>query len=206
MSCRKQTSATEKLQENGATVVTADFSTASGIYRFIDDLKSFGPALRAIIHNASDWMAESGEDDPADVLERMVNIHMTAPYLINLHCADLLTNTDGDPADVVHLTDYVVEKGSAKHIAYAASKAGLDNMTRSFARTLAPTVKVNAIAPALLMFNEGDDEAYRRKALDKSVIKKEPGPDPVWQTLLYLFNTPNITGRTLSLDGGRHIR
>jgi dihydromonapterin reductase/dihydrofolate reductase len=48
----------------------------------------------------------------------------------------------------------VVERGSDKHIAYAASKAALDNMTRSFARKLAPEIKVNAIAPSLIMFNE----------------------------------------------------
>lgn len=44
-------------------------------------------------------------------------------------------------------------------------------MTRSFARKLAPEVKVNAIAPSLIMFNEGDDEAYRQQALDKSLMK-----------------------------------
>ena len=52
-------------------------------------------------------------------------------------------------SDIIHITDYVVERGSDKHIAYAASKAALDNMTRSFARKLAPEIKVNAIAPSL---------------------------------------------------------
>ncbi len=47
-------------------------------------------------------------------------------------------------------------------------------MTRSFARKLAPEVKVNAIAPSLIMFNEGDDEAYRQQALDKSLMKIAP--------------------------------
>ncbi len=66
-------------------------------------------------------------------------------------------------------------EGSDKHIAYAASKAALDNMTRSFARKLAPDVKVNAIAPALIMFNTGDDEAYRQQALTKSLMQIAQG-------------------------------
>ncbi|MCL0341144.1 SDR family oxidoreductase, partial [Escherichia coli] len=95
------------------------------------------------------------------VINRMMQIHVNAPYLLN-HALEALLRGHGHAAsDIIHITDYVVERGSDKHIAYAASKAALDNMTRSFARKLAPEVKVNAIAPSLIMFNEGDDEAYR---------------------------------------------
>ena len=52
-------------------------------------------------------------------------------------------------------------------------------MTRSFARKLAPEVKVNAIAPALIIFNAGDDEAYRQQALAKSLMKVAPGESEV---------------------------
>ena len=45
-------------------------------------------------------------------------------------------------SDIIHITDYVRERGSDKHIAYAASKAALDNMSRLFARKLAPEIKV----------------------------------------------------------------
>ena len=65
----------------------------------------------------------------------------------------------------------MVERGSDKHIAYAASKAALDNMTRSFARKLAPEVKVKSIAPSLILFNEHDDAEYRQQALNKSLMK-----------------------------------
>ncbi|MCH2996987.1 SDR family oxidoreductase, partial [Listeria monocytogenes] len=76
-------------------------------------------------------------------------VHMLAPYLINLHCAELLERSQ--PADIVHLTDDVARKGSARRIAYCASKAGLDNLTLSFAARFAPRIKVNAISPALVM-------------------------------------------------------
>src|SRR5690606_39782772 len=72
------------------------------------------------------------------------------------------------PADIVHLSDDVVRKGSAKHTAYCASKAGLDSLTLSFAARLAPRIKVNSIAPALLMFNEQDRKSTR---LNSSHVK-----------------------------------
>ena len=109
-------------------------------------------------------------------------------------------------SDIIHITDYVVERGSDKHIAYAASKAALDNMSRSFARKLAPAIKVNAIAPSLILFNEGDDAEYRKQALDKSLMKIAPGEKEISDLIEYLFSSRYVTGRSFAVDGGRHLR
>ena len=119
---------------------------------------------------------------------------------------DLLRGHGHAASDIIHITDYVVERGSDKHIAYAASKAALDNMTRSFARKLAPEIKVNAIAPSLIMFNEGDDEAYRQQALDKSLMKIAPGEKEISDLIDYLFTSRYVTGRSFAVDGGRPLR
>ncbi len=66
----------------------------------------------------------------ADVLACMMQIHVNTPYLLN-HALERLLRGHGHAAsDIIHFTDYVVERGSDKHVAYAASKAALDNMTR----------------------------------------------------------------------------
>ena len=88
----------------------------------------------------------------------------------------------------------------------AASKAALDNMTRSFARKLAPEVKVNSIAPSLILFNEHDDAEYRQQALNKSLMKTAPGEKEVIDLVDYLLTSCFVTGRSLPLDGGRHLR
>jgi NAD(P)-dependent dehydrogenase (short-subunit alcohol dehydrogenase family) len=61
----------------------------SGILAFIDELKTHTDRLRAIVHNASEWLAETPGNE-AEAFVRMFSVHMLAPYLINLHCADLL--------------------------------------------------------------------------------------------------------------------
>ncbi len=96
-------------------------------------------------------------------------------------------------------------RGSRKHIAYAASKAAQDNLTLSFATSFAPEIKVNSIAPALVLFNEGDDEAYRKKALSKSLIQHEGGLDEFQHTVDYLLDSNYVTGRIIHMDGGRHL-
>jgi dihydromonapterin reductase/dihydrofolate reductase len=171
----------EKLKDKGATAIYADFSTEQAIDRAIDDIKAASESYRAIIHNA------------------------LAPYRINLALAHSFSNQDGF-SDIIHMTDYVQDTGSEKHMAYAASKAALHNLTLSFAKKLAPHVKVNSIAPALLMFNEGDDEAYKQKALKKSLLETVPGAQEAVKAMHYLLNSDYITGQTLHLNGGRHLK
>ena len=90
--------------------------------------------------------------------------------------------------------------------AYCATKAGLDSLTQSFAAQFAPSIKVNGIAPAMVMFNEGDDAAYRAKVLAKSALGIEPGPEVIYQSVRYLLDNPYVTGTTLTVNGGRHIK
>lgn len=195
--------AIEELKAAGAITLQADFANEGQILAFIEQLKSHTDSLRAIVHNASDWHAETPGDEAA-VFTQLFNVHMLAPYLINLHCEGLLAQSA--VADIIHLSDDVARKGSANRPAYCASKAGLDNLTLSFAARFAPRIKVNGIAPALIMFNPDDDVAYREKTLKKSALGIEPGPEVIYQSVRYLLDNPYVTGTTLTINGGRHLK
>ncbi len=198
----------DALRAAGVICLQADFSSDEGVIAFAEQVKHHcqEKGLRAIIHNASQWMAESVHHNDADVLSAMLQIHVRTPYLLNQLLAPLLSGFGSAASDIIHFTDYVVERGSDKHIAYAASKAALDNLTRSFARKLAPEVKVNAIAPSLIMFNPDDSLSYRQQALDKSLMKTTPGEKEIIRLVDYLLDSEYVTGRTHAVDGGRHLR
>ncbi|MEW9798556.1 dihydromonapterin reductase [Alteromonas sp. CYL-A6] len=202
---RTRRESVDELQQRGATTIPADFSTQASIDRAIDDIRSVCGELRGIIHNASDWAPESTDEADSDRFNRMMLIHATAPYCINKALATNLTS-HGGAADIIHMTDYVQDTGSEKHIAYAASKAALHNLTLSFARALSPTVKVNSIAPSLVMFNEHDSDDYRRRANDKFLLRPGPGAAEVVEAVDYIFNSRYVTGQTLHLNGGRHLK
>ncbi|HSC84523.1 MAG TPA: dihydromonapterin reductase [Pseudomonas sp.] len=199
---RSERAGVHQLRERGALGLQADFASEAGILAFIAELKSHTDSLRAIVHNASDWLTETPGNE-AQVFQQMVNVHMLAPYLINLHCEALLRRST--PADIVHISDDVVHKGSAKRPAYCASKAGLDSLTLSFAARFAPAIKVNGLALALILFNEGDDAQYRAKRLAETPMAIEPGAEVVYQSLRYLLDNPYVTGTTLTVNGGRHL-
>ncbi|EMM0381513.1 dihydromonapterin reductase [Pluralibacter gergoviae] len=206
VSYRTRYASVDELEAAGATCIAADISTPAGVEAFAEQVKARAGGLRAVLHNASAWVPEKPGAVLAEVMQQMIQIHVTAPYLLNHALEPLLRGHGHAAADIIHFTDYVVECGSDKHIAYAASKAALDNMTRSFARKLAPEVKVNAIAPALIMFNEGDDAEYRQKALNKSLMKIAPGEREIIEAVEYLLGSRYVTGRSLGVDGGRPLR
>lgn len=201
ITCRRLRQEWQANPLQGIEPILADFSTQAGIERLVAQLHERGTRLRALIHNASLWLDDS---HASEGFQQMFMVHMQAPYLLNLACADLFPCDQ--PADIIHLGDDVTRRGSAKHIAYAASKSGLEGMTRSFAARFAPRIKVNAIAPALIMFNDGDSPAYRERALAKSALGIEPGPEVVYQSIRYLMDNPYVTGTCLELNGGRHLK
>lgn len=195
----------DELKALGAVAIQADFATQNGITKLISDVKSQTKTLRAVIHNASDWDQEADTNDYNQLFQKMMQVHANTPYQLNLALQNMLTSNDV-VSDIIHMTDYVQIKGSKKHIAYAASKAALHNLTLSFSALLAPKVKVNSIAPALVMFNDHDSLIYRAKALKKSLLEVCPGPQEAVKAVNYLLSSDYVTGQTLHLDGGRHLK
>lgn len=194
----------------GGVALQGDFATDEGIFALIAAVKQQTPSLRAIIHNASDWAVDAKEPEAAAaVFRQMFQVHQQAPFLINLGLQPWLlagAEQSGQMTDIIHITDDVVRRGSDHHAAYVASKAALQNLTLSFASRFAPQIKVNAISPALLAFNEGDDATYRSKTLAKSPLEVEPGFEVLAATVDFLLQQPYMTGAILPLNGGRHVK
>lgn len=198
---RKRHSGVDKLMALGATCIQADFATDEGIKKAITHVQNQVEDITVVIHNASTW----SNDDTSQlegIFDEMMQVHAKAPYLLNYafqaHYPSL--------RNVIHMSDFVAEVGSTKHAAYAASKAAMDNLTLSFSRKWAPNIRVNSIAPSLIMFNEHDGEQYRKKALSKSLLEIEPGEKVVTDTIKYLLSNHYITGQIIALNGGRNLK
>ncbi|MFA0231973.1 dihydromonapterin reductase, partial [Vibrio sp. 10N.261.45.A7] len=191
-----------------ADLQQVDFYQQSSLDGFLHYVAQEYKTLRAVIHNASDWKPENKNnpsENASQIMHQMMTIHATVPYLVNLTLKDQLMSGE-QISDIIHISDYVAEKGSKKHIAYAASKAAINNLTLSFSAMLAPKVKVNTVSPAMIKFNEHDDEAYKTKALQKALIPTEAGFEEIIDGIKFVLASHYMTGRTLHLDGGRHLK
>lgn len=198
-SYRTERPGVETLKKSGALGIQADFNQPGAIDDFIQQLKSQVSSLRAIIHNASVWLDDTAEQS----FEQQMQLHVNLPYQLNKGLVELLYASDS--ADIISISDAKVARGSAHQVAYLASKSALQSMARSFALAYAPKIKVNDIAPALIMFNEDDDLNYRQQRLSENLMKIEPGPDVIWQTVKYIMTNNYLTGEVINLDGGRGV-
>jgi 3-oxoacyl-[acyl-carrier protein] reductase len=95
--------------------------------------------------------------------------------------------------------------GSGSSIPYATSKAGLINLTRSLARTLAPEIRVNAVAPGFVDSPWNKDWPADRKqaSLERTPLKRACRPEDIAETIFFLCaGGAMITGQTVIVDGG----
>ena len=89
-------------------------------------------------------------------------------------------------------------------IAYGASKAGLINLTQSLAKSLAPDVRVNAVAPGLVNtpWTNPWPAARKNRIIEQSLLAKMVEPEDVAETMLFLACQGAVTGQTLAVDCG----
>lgn len=186
-------------QHNGVLNFQADLSRLDDREALIDKLRSTLPSLRGVIHNASLWL-----EDGLENLDYMFRLHVEAPFHLNTELTGLLERAPR--ADIIHICDESASRGSKSHIAYAATKAALQNMTLSFAATLAPTIRVNSISPGLLIFKEDSDDHYKQETLAKAVLPFEPGVRPLLDAVHFLLNSTYSTGSNIVVNGGRHLK
>jgi dihydromonapterin reductase/dihydrofolate reductase len=204
--CRSWTAEVGQLQGRGARCVAADLATDEGLRHLIAAVRGAAASLRAIVHNASAFAATSATiDDALRQFDAFYAVHMRAPFALNTALADLLARCSDRRADIVHITDIFADNPNPEFDAYCATKAGLQNLTLSFAKRLAPKVKVNAIQPGPVLFKEWHDPHARARVLAETLLGEEGGVEAIGLAVDALLANPYQTGAVVAVDGGRRL-
>ncbi|HEY8312086.1 MAG TPA: SDR family oxidoreductase, partial [Gemmatimonadaceae bacterium] len=135
--------------------------------------------------------------------DRMFALNLRAPFFMSQAAAPLLRTARGC---IVNLADLAAFETWPEYIPHGISKAGIVQMTRALARALAPEVRVNAIAPGAVLLPEAWDDATRAHFAATTPLKRIGSPADVADALLYLLRADYVSGDTLIVDGGRHVR
>ncbi|HNR34300.1 MAG TPA: SDR family oxidoreductase, partial [Candidatus Hydrogenedentes bacterium] len=130
-----------------------------------------------------------------------VNLNALAPFLLGRCLA-----AQKRPGGIVNLLDARIADYDREHASYHLSKRLLFTLTRMMAVEFAPCVRVNGIAPGLILPPEGKDESYLAQLAATNPLNRYGSPDDVAEAVLYLLRSDFVTGQVIFVDGGRHMR
>ncbi|NUB29691.1 SDR family oxidoreductase [Azospirillum brasilense] len=159
-----------------------------------------------MIHNASAF--EVTASDTADALRQLDvfhAVHVRAPFVLNRELAPLLGACSARRADIVHITDIYADNPNPAFDAYCASKAGLQNLALSFAKRLAPKVKVNVVQPGPILFKEWHGPDARARVLSETLLGEEGGVEAIGMAVEAVLQNHYQTGAVVAVDGGRRL-
>lgn len=191
---------------DSAAVFQADLLAAAAMPQLVEaTIEKFG-RLDALVNNASSFyatpLAEIDELQWTDLL----GTNLKAPLFLAQAAADELRRRHGA---IVNIVDIHAERPMQGHLLYSVAKAGLVALTKGLAQEMAPQVRVNAVAPGVIIWPEGgdwDDAERRRKIVAHTLLKREGEPDDIARTVQFLLDdSPYITGQVIAVDGGRSI-
>lgn len=195
----------DAILKNGgeAKIIGADLSRMDEVKRLAEEAAAAFGGIDVLVNSASVFPPEKLEDTDEALWEQTMAVNLRAPFFLIRHLAPTLRERRGV---VINMADLAGLQPWASYAAHSISKAGVVQLTRVAARSLAPEVRVNAIAPgAVLPPDDMSDEEIERLARS-APLRRNGSPRDVVRAVLYLLEADFVTGDTLVVDGGKLLR
>jgi NAD(P)-dependent dehydrogenase (short-subunit alcohol dehydrogenase family) len=164
--------------------------------------RSFGP-LTLLVNNASSFERDAAVDLDEALWDAHFAVHAEAPAFLARDFANQLpVGTEGN---IVNIIDERVLDLSPAFFSYTLSKSVLWTMTRTLAQSLAPRIRVNAIAPGPAVPPPHVSlEAHEKRAAELPLGHAADG-EGIADGLMAILSLSTMTGQMIALDGGEHL-
>jgi pteridine reductase len=184
-----------------AVALRADLSDQAELESLVGRAGEELGKLEILVNNASIFPADTLETIDLESLERNVEINAWAPLVLTRAFA-----AQTERGHVVNLLDSRVSGFDRTHVAYILSKHVLSALTRICALELAPGIAVNGIAPGLILPPLGKDEDYVDRLARTVPLERRGAPEDIAAAAIFLVTSEFVTGETIYVDGGRHLK
>jgi len=192
-----------EVRAGSASVVQGNLSSVEAVRRVANDAVGQWQRLDAVVNNASVFYPTPMDSATADDWDAIMATNLRAPFELVQTALPALQKAGGV---VINLIDIYSERPLANHPIYCASKAGLAALTRSWAKDLAPAIRVNGVSPGAILWpeQESDNSDHQKKLLEKVPLRRTGNPEDIASTVVFLIcDAPYITGQIIPVDGGR---
>jgi NAD(P)-dependent dehydrogenase (short-subunit alcohol dehydrogenase family) len=193
----------ESLRATGVNslAVQADVADAEQVDRVLDrTLAAFG-RVDILIANAGAFRRTPASALTEADWDDMITSNLRTAFLC-AHRFGLHMRAHGGGA-IVTMADVAGLRPWADHLPYSIAKACVIALTRALAQELAPSVRVNAVAPGPVLFPEGFDAAAKAYEVSRTLLQRQGASSNVADAVLCLLRNDYITGVVLPVDGGR---
>jgi pteridine reductase len=186
-----------------AWLVKADLTSGGAPAALVDDVVRNLGALDVLVNSSAVMERSPLGEVTAEGWDAMMALNLRAPFLLAQAAALHLSRARGA---IVNIADLAAFETWPAYIPHGISKAGIVYMTRALARTLAPNVRVNAIAPGAVLLPDEWRETDAAKLRESTPLARLGSPEDVVGAMLYLLRADYVTGEAIIVDGGRHVR
>ena len=183
-----------------AWTVGADLARREEADTLLERARAEAGPVDLLVNNASQFEADRFDDFTWEAVETNLQVHTWAALSLTRALA-----TQGRPGSVVNLLDTRVTSYDPAHFSYGLSKHLLRTLTSQLALELAPHIRVNGVAPGLVLPPPGQDRDYlERRASTVPLQTTGDAPDIV-RAVRFLLESPFVTGQIIYVDGGAHL-
>ncbi len=203
----QQTRAEVTRQGAQSLMVRCDVADDSGVREMIAEVERNFGRLDVLVNNAAmtDFVPhEDLEGLTESMWDRVLAVNLKGTFFCTRAAARLLRA--GGQGAVVNVSSVAAVTGNGSSIAYCASKAGVNTITKSLARVLAPEVRVNAVGPGPIdsrWIREGSPDWDLDEMVKDYPIPKPSTPDDIADAVMFFaVGTQMTTGQVLYVDGG----
>ncbi len=167
-----------------------------------DVVAAFGQ-LDVLINSAAIMVRTPFGAVSAEEWDNMFALNLRAPFMLSQAAAPHLKNARGAIINIADLAAFETWPG---YIPHGLTKAGVVQMTRNLAQILAPDVRVNGIAPGAVLMPDAMSAKDEAEFTGGTPLARTGTPADVASAMMYLLDAEFVTGETIVVDGGRHVR
>ncbi len=195
----------DELQNTGVNAVAlqAELSDESKVEKlFSAAVDALGP-ITCLINNASVFEEDTALDVSMGSWNGHMDVNLRAPFLLSQCLAKGLP--ERTLASIVNIVDQRVWNPTSQFTSYTLSKMGLWNATQILARSLAPLIRVNAVGPGPTLQSVYQSAEDFAREVREVPLKREVNPRDISRGVLFILQSPTMTGQMIALDSGQHL-
>ena len=198
------------VRERGRQAVTikADLSIAAECERAVGEAVTGLRRLDVLVNMASVYRRVAFDETDAAAWDATVNVDLRAAFLCSRAALPHMRRAGG--GRIVNFTDWVAASGRPRYpgyVAYYVAKRGVIGLTEALALELASEgILVNAIAPGPILAPEGPTKDELAAVEAATPLGRWGGEEEIVKAVVFLLQSDFVTGETIRVDGGRHIK